>query len=93
MRRLNKLEILTQKAKQIVAEELEKAQIPYKELEIIIHSAKRVGVQGDQRTYCHPLELNFPDCQRKEIYEKCAEQISTRITNEIPNINGVLYTI
>jgi len=90
---LNKLERLIQKAEEIIVKEMSKAKIPYQSVEIIVHNAKRVGVQGDKRTYCFPLELNFPPNQRKQIYEKCAELISSRITNEIKNINGVIYTL
>ena len=84
---------IRQKARKIIKEELCKAEIKYMDVEITAHTIKRVGVQGDQRTYLPPLELTFPLKQRKEIYEKCVEQISTRITNEVAGINGIIYAI
>ncbi|MBI2463528.1 glutamine-hydrolyzing GMP synthase [Candidatus Peregrinibacteria bacterium] len=48
---------------------------------------KSVGVQGDSRTYRHPLVL-FGDTDWDTL-----EQISTRLTNQFREINRVLYSV
>lgn len=81
------------KAKEIIKEEMIKARIEYKSVKINLSLSKRVGVQGDQRTYKPFIEITIPKKQRRIFYEKCAEKTSNRMTNEINEINGVIYTI
>ena len=49
---------------------------------------KSVGVQGDERTYAHPVAL-FTSLRDWDILE----QISTSITNNFPQINRVMLTL
>ncbi|MDW7987596.1 MAG: glutamine-hydrolyzing GMP synthase [candidate division WOR-3 bacterium] len=60
---------------------------------------KSVGIQGDARTYKYPLVIRIVQSQDAmtanfaKISYKVLEQISTRITNEISEINRVVYDI
>ena len=56
-------------------------------LKAIILPVKSVGVQGDSRTYRHPVAL----VGKSEW--KTLENISTRVTNEFREINRVVYLI
>ena len=50
---------------------------------------KSVGVQGDARTYRHPVAIyseNIPD-------EKILTEISTELTNKVKEINRVLFSL
>lgn len=48
---------------------------------------RSVGVQGDSRTYAHPVLLNG-DCDWEVL-----ERVSTQITNLVPEINRVIYNL
>ncbi len=58
-----------------------------KNLSGIVLPIKSVGVQGDVRTYAHPVLL-VGDANWDEL-----EGVSTRITNTFPEINRVLYQL
>jgi len=58
-----------------------------KPLQAKILPIKSVGVQGDSRTYAHPLVITG------EADWKTLEKISTRLTNKYPQINRVIYLI
>jgi GMP synthase (glutamine-hydrolysing) len=48
---------------------------------------RSVGVQGDGRTYAHPVLLQGPqDWSRME-------ELSTRLTNSVPSVNRVVYAV
>lgn len=79
--------------KTIIEIVLRKASITYEGINIIIHPLKTVGVQGDERTYSYPTEVEIISSEKRRIYEECLEKISTRTTNEIKVINRILYTI
>ncbi len=49
---------------------------------------RSVGVQGDYRTYAHPVMLNGGEREWRAL-----EDVSTRITNEIREINRVIYSV
>jgi len=53
----------------------------------VLH-CKSVGVQGDERTYAHPVAL-FTDMRDWDELEK----ISTAITNSFPQVNRVMLTL
>jgi GMP synthase (glutamine-hydrolysing) len=60
---------------------------------------RSVGVQGDARTYGHPIILRaiqtaeFLTANWVYLPHSLLEKISTRITNEVPGINRVVYDI
>ena len=56
-------------------------------LRIRILPVKSVGVQGDSRTYAHPAVI-FGDADWDQL-----EELSTELTNEIPQINRVVYLL
>jgi len=60
---------------------------------------KTVGIQGDARTYKYPIVVRIVESQdamtanfAKLPYE-VLERISTRVTNEIDEVNRVVYDI
>ncbi len=83
----------------IVCEEVEKSGIKIQQYFAVLPNLRSVGVQGDARTYGHPIiiraltskELLTVDWARLP-YELLAK-ISTRITNEVKGINRVVYDI
>lgn len=83
----------------IVCEEIENSGVKIQEYFAVLPNIRSVGVQGDFRTYGHPIiiraltskELLTVDWARLP-YELLAK-ISTRITNEVPGINRVVYDI
>ncbi len=83
----------------IVCEEIEHSGVKIQQYFAVLPDLKSVGVQGDARTYGHPIiiraltskELLTVDWARLP-YELLAK-ISTRITNEVPGINRVVYDI
>ncbi|MGH9044188.1 MAG: glutamine-hydrolyzing GMP synthase [Acidimicrobiales bacterium] len=93
---------IVRRADAIVSEELAKAgreqdvwQFPV----ILLADVKSVGVQGDGRTYCHPIVLrpvNSEDGMTADwarLDYGLLESISTRITNEVPNVNRVVLDL
>lgn len=66
---------------------------------VLLSEVRTVGVQGDSRTYGHPIVLRpvtsedamTADWARLDY--SLLEKISTRITNEVPNINRVVLDI
>ncbi len=92
---MENLEELTSLAKQadiILKEELAKDGIEYDMAEARAYNGKRVGVQGDQRTYKHPIEVTLFHKGNFVWREEFLKRLSTRITNEV-DTNTVLYAI
>ena len=93
---------LLRRADQIVREEIEAANL-HKELwqyfAVLPATVKSVGVQGDARTYAHPIivravtSTDVMTVDWARIPEELLARISTRITNEVRGINRVLYDI
>ena len=65
------------KIRRIVGEEFEATILPL----------KSVGVQGDNRTYCHPALISGPLDWKK------LHNLSVRLTNEIKSVNRVVYAL
>ncbi len=93
---------IVRQADAIVAEEMASAglersvwQFPV----ILLANVKSVGVQGDSRTYSHPIVLrpvNSDDGMTADwarLPYDVLERISTRITNEVPRVNRVLLDL
>ena len=83
----------------IVCEEVEKSGIKIQQYFAVLPSMRSVWVQGDARTYGHPIiiraltskELLTVDWAR--LPHELLAKISTRITNEVKGINRVVYDI
>lgn len=93
---MGNLEELTRIAREvdvILQRELEKANISYDLAEVRIYNVKTVGVQGDERTYTYPAEINLR--QRKGIFwdPEFLANLSTKITNEVKDVNRVVYVL
>ncbi|MDH3605754.1 MAG: glutamine-hydrolyzing GMP synthase [Acidimicrobiia bacterium] len=95
-----RLEIL-RAADRIIAEEIRRAGL-YRELWQsfgVLAGIKTVGVQGDERTYAHPLILRAvtsDDAMTADwarLPYEVLERISSRVINEVDGINRVTYDI
>ncbi|HWH32628.1 MAG TPA: glutamine-hydrolyzing GMP synthase [Egibacteraceae bacterium] len=95
-----RLELL-RAADRIVLEELRRAGL---EREIwqsfaVLPAIRSVGVQGDERTYGHPIvvrAVTSEDAMTADFARipwEVLEKISTRVINEVPGINRVAYDI
>lgn len=93
MEEYRKSKELELKIKYIIEEELKKADVLHKRINVLVHQFKTVGVQGDERSYAYPTEIEIISNESKRIYEDCLEKIASRIPNEIKDINRVLYKI
>ncbi len=66
---------------------------------VLLADVRSVGVQGDSRTYGHPIVLRPVTSQDAmtadwaKIPFNVLEKVSTRVTNEIPEINRVILDI
>lgn len=99
----NVLEGLRKQAEKILDEEIEKYKVIYDSREVRIWPIRSVGVQGDNRTYGHPIEVEIIS-DKKYVWENQEEFIrsfSTRMTNEIKVVyngedvlvNRVIYSL
>ena len=95
-----KLEIL-QRADRVVMDEIERAGVYYDLWQsfAVLTDTKSVGVQGDFRTYGHTIALRCVAAEdamtadwARLPYDLLAT-ISTRITNEVREVNRVVYDI
>lgn len=90
-----------QRADHIFLEELHTAGLyrEYSQALAVLATIRSVGVMGDQRTYAHPIILravttdDFMTARWARIPYDVLERISTRIVNEVPGINRVVYDI
>ncbi len=95
---IKKLQSLAIQVDNILKEEIKNFNLQCSFCEARIYNMKTVGVQGDERSYHYPAEitLNNPKHQDgkpytdEELYNFLAT-LSTRVTNEIKEINRVLY--
>lgn len=66
---------------------------------VLLADVRSVGVQGDGRTYGHPIVLrpvSSEDAMTADwtrLPYEVLERISTRITNEVPEVNRVVLDI
>lgn len=97
---LDKLETL-RAADAIVVEEIKRAGLYRRVWQsfAVLPDTKSVGVMGDRRTYAYPIVLRVVSSEdamtadwAKLPYE-VLERISSRIVNEVPEVNRVVYDI
>lgn len=92
---------IVQHASQIIETELEKSGFMKRVWMAfpVLLSIKSVGIQGDARTYKYPLVLRIIESKDvmtanfSHVPWNVLEKISTRITNEIGEVNRVVYDI
>ena len=66
---------------------------------VLLADVRSVGVQGDGRTYGHPIVLrpvSSEDAMTADwtrVPYEVLERISTRITNEVPEVNRVVLDV
>jgi GMP synthase (glutamine-hydrolysing) len=96
-----RLDLLRQ-ADAIVREELKFAELDRAIWQcpvVLLAEVRSVGVQGDGRTYGHPIVLrpvSSADAMTADwsrLPYEVLEKISTRITNEVPNVNRVVLDV
>jgi len=87
------LQGLAQKVDALFRKELDERKIPYDKAEVRVYNIGTVGVQGDGRTYGPPVEITlFKDGEF--VYDtNFLAELSTKITNEIRDINRVVIVI
>ncbi len=92
---------ITRKANAIVEEEMRSAGL-YDKVWMafaVLLSIRTVGIQGDSRSYKYPIAIRIIESSDamtanfSKIPYEILEKMSTRITNEIPEINRVVYDI
>lgn len=92
---------IARKASFIIEQELKKADI-YNKVWMafaVLLPIKTVGIQGDARSYKYPIVVRIIESKDAmtanfaKIPYKILEKISTRITNEISEVNRVVYDI
>ncbi len=95
-----KLNIL-KKADKIVTEEIEKSMInnrPWQYFAVLTDS-KSTGVKGDARAYGYTVAIRAVESKEamtasfSKIPYEILEEISTKITNEMPEVTRVVYDI
>ncbi len=93
-----KLELL-RAADAIVRDEIEKSGQDVQQYFAVLPSIMSVGVQGDARTYGHPIIVraittkDYMTTHWAKLPYQTLEKISVRLTNEIRGINRVVYDI
>jgi len=95
-----KLSILRE-ADAIVREEIKRAGLHKKiwQYFAVLPDMKSVGVMGDERTYAHPIILRAVTstdgmtADWVRLPYELLERISTRVVNEVPNVNRMVYDI
>jgi len=85
----------------IVLQEVRRAGL-YRELAqvfAVLTPVRSVGVMGDQRTYAHPVVLravtseDFMTADWARLPYDLLERISSRVVNEVPGVNRLLYDV
>ena len=92
---------IVRSASHIVEDELKKADL-YEDVWMafaVLLPIKSVGIQGDLRSYKYPVALRIVESEDAmtanfaRIPHEILESVSTRITNEIKEVNRVVYDI
>src|SRR3989344_21524 len=90
---------LVRQADKIICDELELAKVNTQQYLAVLLPVRSVGVQGDARTYGHPIVIravtteDLMTAHWAKLPYPLLEKISTRITNEVQGINRVVYDV
>lgn len=93
-----KLDILRD-ADDIVRAEIGASRAKSNQYFAVLTNTKSVGVMGDYRTYAYTVAVravvtsDFMTCRYAHLPYSLLDRISSRIVNEVPNINRVVYDI
>ncbi|MHB1153031.1 MAG: glutamine-hydrolyzing GMP synthase [Eubacteriales bacterium] len=94
----DKLDILRD-ADAVFREEIKRSHLKPDQYFAVLTNIKSVGVMGDDRTYDYAIALravktnDFMTCEYMKLPYKTLDRVSTRIVNEVKNINRILYDI
>ena len=96
----DELQNLAIRVNKLLLEELAKAGISSSCSEARIYDARTIGVQGDAKTYARPAEITIISpmqkegrvCEGDELYA-FLQKLSNKITNEISEVNRVVYVL
>ncbi len=89
----HKLNSLEKQINRILKDELVETEIKYDLAEAKIYNIRSVGIKGDKRAYGYIVEIGLK-YRGKFIWEsEFFKELSTRITNEIEDINRVVCAI
>ncbi|WP_232304172.1 glutamine-hydrolyzing GMP synthase [Pseudofrankia sp. DC12] len=89
-------------ADQIVRDEIRRSGLEreiWQVFAVLLADVRSVGVQGDERTYGHPIVLRAVTSEDAmtadwaRLPANLLERISNRVVNEVPQINRVVYDI
>jgi GMP synthase (glutamine-hydrolysing) len=89
-------------ADQIVRDEIRRAGLDreiWQVFAVLLADVRSVGVQGDERTYGHPIVLRAVTSEDAmtadwaRLPANLLERISNRVVNEVPQVNRVVYDI
>jgi len=93
---------LLRRADAIVREEVHEAGLErevWQVFAVLLADVRSVGVQGDERTYGHPIVIRAvtsDDAMTADwarLPADLLERVSSRITNEVAGVNRVVYDI
>ena len=85
---------LEERIKAIVLEKLGKYNIQYDSVKVRVDpNVKRVGVQGDERTYKRVAEVKVLYKREMVWNTTFIREMSTEITNRMQEVNGVVYVV
>ena len=90
---------LVRQADKIICDEIELAKVNTQQYLAVLLPVRSVGVQGDARTYGHPIVIravtteDLMTAHWAKLSLSLLEKISMRITNEVKEINRVVYDI
>ncbi len=78
----------------ILAQELARHRIAHDRAECVILPLKSVGIKGDARSYESPVLVSIAkDGRWAPVPHEFLEELSSRLTNEVPRINRVVYDL
>tara|TARA_Y100000310_G_scaffold345665_1_gene467973 strand:- start:28928 stop:29269 length:342 start_codon:yes stop_codon:yes gene_type:complete len=77
----------------MTSSELKVHNVNYDTLEVKILPFKTVGVQGDHRTYLHPVDIGVYKNGTPIINHDVMGIMCTKIPNEIKSVNRVIWTL
>lgn len=96
----DELQNLAIRVNKLLLEELAKAEIKSSFVESRIYDARTIGVQGDAKTYARPAEITIISPRQKDgsaydpqEFYSFLQKLSNKITNEISDINRVVYVL